>query len=643
MEQDILSLRAAGIELHFLFDGALPDDKRETRLKRCRAYIERAEMVFTNLDKINAGLKEDTDGTLQGIQYSNDLYLIPPLMLEVCLQTLRQLGYEPITCCREADGLVVRMAEEHQGYIVSKDSDMHVYPHAGKGYIPLDNLNIVSQENGTKRISAMVYIPQKLASLLGIEVQMLPIFGALMGNDYLDASFIKLPIMSWCTSQGFHCKTKGSSWPKYVAEFVRKISALSSRTSHDILDIIKDELEPHFLPEKSRTESASKLKMSLVESIRRYDPESTLLQRLEVAHQSVKSRISNLRMLSRAVMDVVETKIFWTTIFLEDLEQASSWNISRRIRQCMYTILLSDNEHPPSVAEYAREKRHLTELAVEGLPLNEIRQLVPSEATANLSIASILNDRSACRSLFESIHNTSNEKARLAVRRLNSDAQYLVFCLRYMIHNSAQPADHDLETVRLKNHEIVGLIIGSIASMASRLGYANQKWPMQDGKPALKKRTLHLTAQFQSTLLCSHLLGQVLDIEYPKRPQLLLSTYDGLQMHRYLQAARRGASIGSMLDGSVDQCKTLFLHVYRAVMIGMDDMVDSVYHYDIPMTETGGRRGEWLMRKNLKKRRHNGESHSTKRPSLKKRVTDVQTPSSSNPFDVLSFGCNFDG
>lgn len=60
---------------------------------------------------------------------SSSQFLIPPLVMEVTLQTLRSLGVEFMVCDGEADGLVAQLAMEKsmesdvdEAYAVSKDS-----------------------------------------------------------------------------------------------------------------------------------------------------------------------------------------------------------------------------------------------------------------------------------------------------------------------------------------------------------------------------------------------------------------------------------------------------------------------------------------------------------------------------------------
>ncbi|KAI9485036.1 PIN domain-like protein, partial [Zychaea mexicana] len=279
VRRDIAAMQRAGIRLTFLFDGALPHDKEYTRMKRYRSYIERAELILAHLDQINNNLRTQESG----IQHAADMYLIPPLMLEVCLQTIRDLGLDPVVCQGEADGRVVRLADECQGYVVSKDSDMHVYPHIGKGYIPLNTLTIYSEvsdnshSHSNSTVKGTVYHPRRLASLLQLNsVALLPVFGAILGNDYIDPQLVRYPIMEWCSSRNMPVKNKISYWPKCVAEYLRDMG--SDLDLVGIADNLKALIGKAREYNTAATAAAvDGLEEALVSSVYRYDPESTLL------------------------------------------------------------------------------------------------------------------------------------------------------------------------------------------------------------------------------------------------------------------------------------------------------------------------------------------------------------------------------
>ncbi|KAF9137156.1 Protein asteroid 1 [Mortierella sp. GBA39] len=222
----IRALENSGFRLQFLFDGPLPVQKRQTRLTRDTEKIRKMSRVVGDLEhyhvlglgggsntltsSVGAGIEALANqaggaggrsnggsgggGGAGGKGYSH--FLIPPLVMEVTLQTLRALGVELLVCDGEADGLVAQLAMEKsmdvgvdEAYAVSKDSDYFIYNTGSStkgGYIPLDSLFVSTDPTtGTTTVAATVYSQSAIAEHLGIRPHFLPLFASLTGNDYL--------------------------------------------------------------------------------------------------------------------------------------------------------------------------------------------------------------------------------------------------------------------------------------------------------------------------------------------------------------------------------------------------------------------------------------------------------------------------
>ncbi|KAF9536953.1 Protein asteroid 1, partial [Mortierella hygrophila] len=224
----IRALENSGFRLQFLFDGPLPVQKRQTRLTRDTEKIRKMSRVVGDLEhyhvlglgggsntltsSVGAGIEALANqaggaggrssggsgggggGGAGGKGYSH--FLIPPLVMEVTLQTLRALGVELLVCDGEADGLVAKLAMEKsmdvgvdEAYAVSKDSDYFIYNTGSStkgGYIPLDSLFVSTDPTtGTTTVAATVYSQSAIAEHLGIRPHFLPLFASLTGNDYL--------------------------------------------------------------------------------------------------------------------------------------------------------------------------------------------------------------------------------------------------------------------------------------------------------------------------------------------------------------------------------------------------------------------------------------------------------------------------
>lgn len=625
----------AGIQLTFLFDGSLPQDKLETRIKRHKSYIERSVSTFWNLKQINSSNK-NADQRHNGIQYYGDLYLIPPLTLEIVIQTLRELKVEVKICHGEADGEVVALAVEKNAYVVSQDSDMHVYPQVGKGYIPFEFLNLPlrkhQQEEGEQPqlITAGVFHPEKLASLLNLNQTLLPLFGTLLGNDYLDSDLVRYPIGQWCSDQGISMMNKQNGWPKVVAEFIRRNCTKEEDAIKNVVAQLKPIISKSSM--KSREEKASGFEDRIIESISRYDSCSPLIPKLlnnQIDQESITINIlkhlQHCSGLSRQVMDVIENKTFWTSVFIEDVEREFSWDVSRSLRQGLYGSVMElvsreakeDKKNTPMIIEeYIREKHHLEVLHVTGGVISK----------DNDTTSKFLDD-------FYRFHISNGTKH---LSSFDSLLHPLILCLRYMIYHCSQ----SIENGRLCNHEVIAIIISTLRSLAPTLGYTEEEVPIPTvGTPALKKRSIHLSAQYQSIIYSSYLLSQTLDVpDYLHSPHVLANMYNGLYFHHYIETARCGAGIGKMLSGVSPKFSGLFCAIYKSVMLDLNNDVQDIYDYDIITTAME----EWTISDN-KPKRLNPTGKSSNRPEKKKKSSNMSSNNrSTNAFNVLSFGCNFD-
>ncbi|CAO3607359.1 unnamed protein product [Cunninghamella echinulata] len=634
----INKLQSFGFQLMFLFDGALPEAKENTRLKRYKGYIEKLSAILNNLSQIDTSNKQNPSTTTNnGPQYNRDLYIIPPLTIEVCIQTLRELGVTVLISSEEADGLVVQLAQEKNGYIISLDSDMYIYPHSGKGYIPLDSLKIPTiNDNHTDTITAKIYQPEKLANFLQLDKSLLPLFGSLLGNDYVNIQDIKHPIMNWCsTKSGFQVKKQGAAqWPRYVAEFLRCINQQSIRShpSSSIIDTVVSHLRPIILNNATANKKvfADNLGNILVESIFRYDPQSLLLKH-SIYSSSISSSLSlsttaslynnstlaNMQR-SRQVLDVITTHTFWTGIYIEDIHLDSSWNISESLRQAMYGLL-----NVEIVKEYIREKGHMT--------VKEVSSTKIALITTNLNEENDLI--TAHKNLLIKLHHGPSNIQKFE-KLVPSSLQPLVLCLRYFIQasfNNNQP---------LANHEVVAILVASMVNLlpetlSSEFSIndaptalidpstdsfkANQKFL---AIPSLKKRSLHLVSQWQHIILSSHYLAQILltasslsltiipnqqnqeaeNIHF-MQSGVLSNVVNGIILHTCLQLGRLGASMGKMMLGASTEWVQLFRTLYDQVIADKyDQKMEKIFDYEFtnkPIRE--GEQVSWMKNSILKK------------------------------------------
>ncbi|KAF9922885.1 Protein asteroid 1 [Linnemannia zychae] len=336
LKAHIRALENAGFRLQFLFDGPLPVQKRQTRLTRDTEKIRKMSRVVGDLERYhvlglggsentltssegpgvealanqaggasssggqgnsNSGGSGSGAGGAGGRGYSH--FLIPPLVMEVTLQTLRELGVDLLVCDGEADGLVAQLAMEKsmdinvdEAYAVSKDSDYFIYNTGSStkgGYIPLDSL-FVSTDPTTHAttVVATVYSQSAIADHLGIQPQFLPLFASLTGNDYVRPEVFEDQIArSLAAATGQKLSTANNTNHariKATANFLKQYGAGTKKSDgreltmeeiilgydqvNRVMDQILEDREQLYLNESA--EKRQELRSELIESMKQY-------------------------------------------------------------------------------------------------------------------------------------------------------------------------------------------------------------------------------------------------------------------------------------------------------------------------------------------------------------------------------------
>ncbi|XP_006461222.1 hypothetical protein AGABI2DRAFT_204844 [Agaricus bisporus var. bisporus H97] len=209
-----------GLKIYFVFDGACPDLKFPTMVNRLgQSHVQPALLFFR------------TSSTSRSTpRFLNETRILPPLSYPTCTRILEELAQkhaalEVLYADEEGDPYSVELAGRVGGYVVGNDSDFVILNARGYlGYIPLDDMvweSVVpdqsplvdndpgddfQQVNKNKsrkkreikagrgilppegaqslRLSCSVYHPDVLAAHLKLPVTLLPLLGALVGNDF---------------------------------------------------------------------------------------------------------------------------------------------------------------------------------------------------------------------------------------------------------------------------------------------------------------------------------------------------------------------------------------------------------------------------------------------------------------------------
>ncbi|CAA7259032.1 unnamed protein product [Cyclocybe aegerita] len=193
-----------GLQVYFVFDGACPDLKFPTVISRlAQSHIQPAQLFFRT-----SSVSRSTG------RFLNETRILPPLAYSTCIHALEAVRSETGAvdlhfADEEGDPYAVELAARLGGYVLGNDSDFVILNSAGyRGYIPLDELTVTKPKAKKKAtnlshapssegllppenldreelsISFVSYSPNTLADHLNIPVTLLPLLGALVGNDF---------------------------------------------------------------------------------------------------------------------------------------------------------------------------------------------------------------------------------------------------------------------------------------------------------------------------------------------------------------------------------------------------------------------------------------------------------------------------
>lgn len=172
------ALRDCGIEPYVIIDGGsdFSDKKFETLLHRVQSTLNTAN----NLSKGLWGCG-----------------LLPILIKQVFKQVLSSLKVPFAQCIFEADQEIASLAQRWNCPVLSYDSDFYIFD-IQAGYLPISHFKW--HNASTQRWSTQNYIPCKRYTTTSfcrhfkINRQLLPVFAAITGNDYVNLDKMGFPI-----------------------------------------------------------------------------------------------------------------------------------------------------------------------------------------------------------------------------------------------------------------------------------------------------------------------------------------------------------------------------------------------------------------------------------------------------------------
>uniref|UniRef100_A0A674C721 Protein asteroid homolog 1-like n=1 Tax=Salmo trutta TaxID=8032 RepID=A0A674C721_SALTR len=344
------ALRDCGIEPYVIIHGGsdFSDKKFETQLHHVQSRINTANSLS------------------KGLRGSG---LLPILIKQVFKQVLSSLKVPFAQCIFEADQEIASLAERWNCPVLSNNSDFYIFD-IQAGYLPFSHFKW--QNASTQRGSSQRYIPCKrytttsFCRYFNINRQLLPVFAAIAGNDYVNLNKMGFPIR-WEDKLPMEPNRRPSKFeqitciPKlldWLARFQEQQEALDSVPS----------LIGHG---KNNMDSALQ---ALSLSIETYQLQPGCLERFFIKdkapdpshlpdHLSVLPDWTLLPLmkgtLSSSIIHILQLRPVIQGVQVEDPSLPSGNNTSRPIRQVVFGLLLGERRE---VEEYDREGINLTSI-----------------------------------------------------------------------------------------------------------------------------------------------------------------------------------------------------------------------------------------------------------------------------------------
>ncbi|CAH1270174.1 ASTE1 [Branchiostoma lanceolatum] len=357
------NLRTCHVEPYVIYDGAYEsnDHKFVTTLDRSKRRILLSETIA-----------RDGPG-----------HLLPALASATFKQVVSSLGVRCAQCDYEADREVVMLANSWNCPVISVDSDFFIF-NIRAGYIPLNHLywrsvckgktgdqeSDAGSQNKGPYLRAQVYTVDNFCSSFdGLQVEMLPLLGTLLGNDYLPVTLF-LPFYSQIKLP----KGDNVFFSRRYARAYGVISWLQERENledalHRVLNVFrKSEREDY----KMMIQSSMVVYTFFESYLPDYFASGSLLCRL-LTHDGyplpewVLQNIRQGAMPTMCLNALANHRVFLHTQ-IEDLSKPSANTCSLPIRVAIYNILLSHDESKAlqeSPTSPKKSSRHTKEFCVQ--------------------------------------------------------------------------------------------------------------------------------------------------------------------------------------------------------------------------------------------------------------------------------------
>ncbi|XP_029604660.1 protein asteroid homolog 1-like isoform X1 [Salmo trutta] len=514
------ALRDCGIEPYVIIHGGsdFSDKKFETQLHHVQSRINTANSLS------------------KGLRGSG---LLPILIKQVFKQVLSSLKVPFAQCIFEADQEIASLAERWNCPVLSNNSDFYIFD-IQAGYLPFSHFKW--QNASTQRGSSQRYIPCKrytttsFCRYFNINRQLLPVFAAIAGNDYVNLNKMGFPIR-WEDKLPMEPNRR----PR-VAFFNRLLDWLARfQEQQEALDSV-----PRLIGHGKNNMDSALQALSL--STETYQLQPGCLEKFFIKgkapdpghlpdHLSVLPDWTLLPLmkgtLSSSIIHILQLRPVIQGVQVEDHSLPSGNNTSRPIRQVVFGLLLGESR---AVKEYDRDGINLTS--------SMVKAILPS-AAQQMQLDMLNQAPHAVRlEVFLETLGVSQSTLNGVPPHLELPVAVTYYWLR---HAHPRP-DHPLLQALL-----LGLVYGELCRQRkSQRGFIEEgpvlerlRRLIQRGARSLDKGVAHAYSQWQRCMRDGLDLNQLLCFPLPE-PQIAW-LYRGTLVHQLVGKLRGGVTPDSLL------------------------------------------------------------------------------------------------
>ncbi|XP_075934614.1 single-strand DNA endonuclease ASTE1 [Anarhichas minor] len=498
IEKFIKALRDCRISPYVVLDGGSDhtDKKLETVLLRAKDQIKKAH-------------KAAESNMPRGV--------LPQLAKLVFIQTLDRLEVPLAQCYGEADQEIAALAREWRVPVLSKDSDFYIFD-LPAGLLPLSHFQweaVQRRSGGLSFIPCKSYNTSSFCKFFDLQKQLLPVFAALAGNDYVNLR-TELSV-SWTQFAPEGCggvKSVLEGLLRWLLRFHRPQDAFEaalrdlkrSTKKEELLKNLYLGMEEYQLPSCSLTEffiHGRTPPFPAAEEVAGLVPAWTRLPLFQAR-------------LHRDLLDVLLLNRMSLSIFVDHRDSPSAHRTSRMLRQVMYGLLLGDGGE---VMERDRDGLELDFITVRPTFTETSRDLV-------LSSLDQVEPSQRLQVLLEALQVSED-----SLSRVPPQLRLPVAATCYWLQRAQPPPAEELLKALL-----LGLSTGDPVRLRAALQIQNHQ-RRQDLDLVLS----HSFNQWQACLKLGIQLNQLLGFPLPE-PQIS-RLYEGTVIHQLVHRMQSGGKL----------------------------------------------------------------------------------------------------